>query len=92
MNMGSAVMDIQYEHGQCYDGYSNMTGNKNGAQNQKLNEKCLLMHHSCHSQNPAVKDTIKNISLLKDTLDMAYEISTPIRKSFKAEAEFYRKQ
>ena len=41
---------------------------------KKLNEKCLLMHCYCHSLNLAVGDTIKSIPLLKDTLDMAYEL------------------
>ena len=45
--------------GQCYDGYSTMTGTKNGvaAQIKKLNKKCLLTHCYCHSLNLAVRDT-----------------------------------
>ena len=78
--------------GQFCDVYSTMTVNKNGAQNKKLNEKCLLMHCYCHSLNPAVWNTIKNIPSLKYTLDMAYEISTLIRKSLKREVEFHRKK
>ena len=60
------------------------------AEIKKLNEK--LMHCSCHSLNLAVGDTIKNIPLLKDTLDMAYDITNLIKKSPKREAEFHRKQ
>ena len=45
------------------------------AQIKKLNEKCLLSHSYCHSLNLAVGDTIRNIPLLKDTLDMAYEVT-----------------
>ena len=54
-----------------------MTGTKDGvtAQIKKLNEKCLLMHLYSHSPNLAVRDTMKNIPLLKDTLNMAYEIT-----------------
>ena len=59
------------------------------AEIKKLNEK--LMHCSCHSLNLAVGDTIKNIPLLKDTLDMAYDITNLIKKSPKREAEFHRK-
>ena len=62
------------------------------AQVRKLNEKCLLMHCYCHSFNLAVRDTIKNIALLKDTFDMTYEIIKLIKKSPKREAEFHRKQ
>ena len=73
------VFRIQGARGQCYDGCSTMTGTKNEvtAQIKKLNEKCLL---------------IKNISLLKETLDMAYEITDLIMKSPKREAESHRKQ
>ena len=85
-------LTIQDARRQCYDGCSTMTGTKNGvaAQIKKLNEKCLLMQ--CLSLNLAVGDTIKNIPLLKDTLDMAYEVTKLIKKSSKSEAEFHRKQ
>ena len=71
-----------------------MTGTKNGvtAQIMKLNEKGLLMHCCCHSLNLSVGATLKYIPLLKDILDMAYEITQLIKKSRKREAEFHRKQ
>ena len=71
-----------------------MTGTKNGvtAQIMKLNEKYLLMHCCCHSHNLSIGVTLKYIPLLKDTLDMAYEIIQLIKKSRKREAEFNRKQ
>ena len=40
----------------------------------------------------AVGNTIKNIPLLKDTLDMAYKITKLVKKSPKREAEFHRKK
>ena len=85
---------IQDARGQFYDGCSTMTGTKNGVASQikKLNEKCLLTHCYCHSLNLAVGDTIKNIPLLKDVLDIAYEITKLIKKSPKREAEFRKKQ
>ena len=46
----------------------------------------------CHSLNLAVGNIIKNIPLLKDTLDMACEITKLIKMSLKREAEFHRKQ
>ena len=89
MNLG-----IQDARVQCYDGCSTMNWNQNGfaAQVKKLNEKCLLMYCYCHSLNHAVGDKIKSIPLLKDTPDMAYENTKPIKKSPKREAEFHRKQ
>ena len=39
-----------------------------------------------------LSDTIKNIPLLKDVLDIAYEITKLIKKSPKREAEFRKKQ
>ena len=51
------------------------------AQIKKLNEKCLLTHCYCHSLKLAVVGTIKNIPLVKNTLDMAYEITNLIKKS-----------
>ena len=86
---------IQDACGQYYDGCSTMTGTKDGvsAQIKKLNEKCLLSQSYCHSLlNLAVGYTIKNIALLKDALDMAYEVTKLIKKSPKREAEFHRKQ
>ena len=73
---------IQDTRGQCYDGCSTMTATKNGvaAQIKKLNEKCLLTHCYCPSLNLAFGDSIKNIPLLKDTLDMAYLITELIKK------------
>ena len=71
-----------------------MTGTKNGIATQikKLIEKCLLIHCYCSSLNLALWGYKKKIPLLKDTLDMAYEITKLIKKSPKREAEFYRKQ
>ena len=78
----------------CDDGFLTMTGTKNRvtAQIKKLNEKCVLTHCSCHSLNLAVGDTLNSIPLLKDALDMAYEITKLIKKSPKREAEFHTKK
>ena len=85
---------IQDARRQCYDGCSTMVGSKNriAAQNKKLNEKCLLTHCYCHSLHLAAGDTIKSLPLLKESLDMAYEITNLIKKSPKREAEFHRTQ
>ena len=68
---------IQDVRGQCYGWIFDHAG----AKIKKLNEKFLRMHCYCHSLNLAVGDTKKNIPLLKDTLDMAYEITKLIEKS-----------
>ena len=52
----------------------------------------MLTDCYCQSLNLAVGDTIKNIPLLKDILDMAYEITKLIKKSPKREAESHTKQ
>ena len=69
-----------------------MTGSKNrvATQIKKLNEKYLLIHAT--ALNLDIRETIKIISLLKDKLYMAYEITKLIKKSPKREAEFHRKQ
>ena len=76
-------LKIQDACGQCYDGCSTMTGTKNGAaaQIKKLSEKCLPTHCYFHLLNIVVGVTIKNIPLLKETLDMAYEITKLIKQS-----------
>ena len=56
------------------------------AQIKKMNKKCLLTHCHCSSLNLAVRDSVKNIPLLKDTLNMAYDITKLIKKSSKSEA------
>ena len=72
-----------------FDHYWNQ--NVIAAEIKKLNEKRLLMHCSCHSLNLAVGDTIKNIPLLKDTLDMAYDITNLIKNSTENKQNFWDK-
>ena len=87
LHMNLRIQDARWQY---YDGYSTMTGTKNGVATQirKLNEKCLLLYFYCHLLNLDVGDTKKN-SLLKDTLDMAYEI-TKLKESLREE-EFHQK-
>ena len=69
--MGSAAMNVDHNWNQKWGCCTN----------QELNEKCLLMHCHCNSLNLAFEDAVKNIPLLKDTLDMAYSITKLIKKS-----------
>ena len=79
---------------QCYDGCSTMIGSKKGAatiikQSQPI---CLLIHCYCHALNLAVRDGIKNIPVLKESLEDAYELTKLIAYSPKRQAALQRKQ
>ena len=80
--------------GQCYDGASNMSGNKNGVAKQirEIEPRALYTHCYGHVLNLAVKDSVDENKLLKDALDMAHEIVKVIKNSPKKEAIFKRKQ
>ena len=60
-----------------------MTGTKNGIAThiKKWNKNFLLAQCYSHTPNFTDRDTIKNIPLLKDTLDKAYEITKLLKKS-----------
>ena len=63
--------------GQCYDGASNMSGRRSGMAVQIMSEEPRALYTHCygHALNLAVGDTIKQLKLLRDTLDVTYEIS-----------------
>ena len=79
---------------QCYDGCSTMTGVRNGVSTitKRDNPKCLLTHCYCHALNLAVGDTVKNVPLLKETLEDAYELTKLIKYSPKRQAALKNKQ
>ena len=58
--------------GQCYDGASNMSGVRHGVATQFLSEEPRALYNHCygHALNLAVRDTIKQVKLLRDTLDI----------------------
>ena len=76
--------------GQCYDGGSNMAGSKNGVKSQILKQepRALFTHCYGHALNLSVADTIKNIPLLRSTMDTTHEISKLLQYSPKREALF----
>ena len=57
--------------GQCYDGATNMSGIRQCTAAQFLLQEPRASYNHCygHALNLAVGDTIKNIRLLRDTLD-----------------------
>ena len=95
-NIAAAINDVILRLGlsiedakaQCYDGCSTMTGVRNGvaAIIKWDNPKCLLTHCYCHALNLAVGDTVKSVSLLKDTLEDTYELTKLVKYSPKRQA------
>ena len=66
--------------GQCYNGAKNMFGIKNGVSNKALSEnpKAFFTHCFGHALNLAVGDRVKNVRILKDSMDATHEISNLI--------------
>ena len=101
-NIAGAIKDVllrmslsmEDAKAQCYDGCSTMTGIRNGVSTiiKRENPKCLLTHCYCHALNLAVGDTVKNVPLLKETLEDAYELTKLIKYSPKRQAELKNKQ
>ena len=76
--------------GQCYDGASNMSGIRQGTAAQFLLQEPRALYNHCygHALNLAVGDTIKQIRLLRDTLDTCFEMSKLLKYSPKRDAAF----
>ena len=85
-------LSINKCQGQCFDGASVMTGVKNGVATQTANEEkhAVFTHYYGHALNLAIGDAVKNSSILKDALDIAYEISKLIQYSPKRQERFDR--
>jgi len=73
--------------GQCYDGASNMLGKSSGVavQIRRLQPLALETHCHAHSLSLSVKDTTKDIKILRDTMGTAGEIAILIKYSPKRE-------
>ena len=76
--------------GQCYDGASTMRGSKSGVATQLLREesRAIYMHCYGHALNLAVGDTVKQCKLLRDTLDVRFEVSKLVKFSPKRDTQF----
>lgn len=85
-------MDLQISscRGQCYDGASNMSGIRRGVATQYLSEEPRALYNHCygHVLNLAVGDTIKQVKLLRYTLDTFFEISKLFKFSPRCDAAF----
>lgn len=79
---------------QCYDGCSTMTGVRSGVATRikQDNPECLLTHCYCHALNLAVGDTVKGVPILKEILDIAYELTKLVKYSPKRQAALKAKQ
>ena len=81
-------ISINSLRGQCYDGAETMSGVRNGVATQILKEepRALFTHCYGHSLNLACADTIKNIPLMKNALDVVLEITKLVKKSPRRDA------
>ena len=78
--------------GQCYDGASAMAGSKSGVA-KKLSDdepKAIYTHCYGHALNLACSDAIKQIKILKDALDITYEVTKLIKMSPRRESIIQR--
>ena len=75
--------------GQSYDEAANMSGSKNGVVRkiQDIENRAVYIHCYGHLLNLATSDCVKKSIILKDSLDIAYEISKLIKLSPKREAK-----
>ena len=53
---------------------------------------CLLIHCYCHALNLAVGEAIKNVPVLKESLEDAYELRKLTKYPLKRQAALQRKQ
>ena len=85
-------MNLSFEklRGQCYDGASAMSGSKNGVAKRisDLEPRAVYTHCYGHALNLAASDTLKQCKLMKDALDMTYEITKLIKYSPRREGIF----
>ena len=70
-------LNIHRCRGQCYDGASNMSGRRTGVATQIASEESRAVYIHCygHALNLAVGDTVKQIKMLRDALEVTHEIS-----------------
>lgn len=75
--------------GQCYDGNATMSGKRAGVATQILaeNPKAIYIHCHAHSLNLAIQDMVKSSDVVKDCLDISYEITKLIKYIPKSDAK-----
>ena len=87
-------LDLKLENcrGQCYDGASNMRGCQKGVATQIVKEEPCAIYTHCygHSLNLACQDAIRGITVLKNVLSMAFELSKLLKYSSKRNAIYQK--
>ena len=76
--------------GQCYDGAATMMGTRNGVAKQLSDEenRAVFIHCYGHALNLAVGDSVKCSKLLKDALEITFEVSKLVKYSPKRDVIF----
>ena len=76
-------LSLKRVRGQCYDGAASMAGAKTGVATQLMAEEPKAVYTHCygHALNLACGDTVKRCKLMRDTLDVTYEITKLVKKS-----------
>lgn len=74
-----ARLNVAFNHlsGQCYDGASSTSESRSGVVKRVLEEEPRVVYTHCygHTLNLACSDSVKGCQLMKDTLDIVYEIT-----------------
>ena len=88
--LGRMKLSLSNCRGQCYDGASTMSGPKKGVAKVISDEqpKAIYTHCYGHALNLSVGDTIKHCKILKDALDIVYEVSKLIKYFPKRDMQF----
>ncbi len=83
-------LNITHCRAQCYDGAANMCGARNGVATQISREepRAIFIHCYGHALNLAAGDCIKKNTILRDTLDVTFEISKLVKFSPRRDTEF----
>ncbi len=83
-------LSLNKVRGQCYDGASNMSGIRNGVAKRIRDDEPRAIYTHCygHSLNLAVGDTIKNSSIMKNSLNTVHEITKLVKYSPRRESLF----
>ena len=83
-------LNITHCRGQCYDGAANMCGARNGIATPFSREepRAIFIHCYGHALNLAVGDCVKKNTILRDTLDVTFEISKLVKFSPRRDTEF----
>ena len=81
--LGQLHIPMNKIRGQCYDGAAAMAGSRSGVAKLVSEEEARAIYTHCygHALNLACADTIKRCKIMKDALDITYEITKLIKKS-----------